>query len=162
MISRRAVLRQLIMAGGYCLLPLGSRGWALAAPQNANNGHVIVVLMRGAVDGLSIVTPYREENYYAARPTIAIAPPGQSDGLLDLDGYFWPASVIGQRYAAVAKPHAGFRTSQRFTVRNAVAFRGAGYHGNGDAEFGAGFAGMDEWIGANPARHAFVHPRFEF
>jgi uncharacterized protein (DUF1501 family) len=44
--------------------------------------------MRGAVDGLSVVTPYMERNYYNLRPGIALAPPGQQDGLLNLDGFF--------------------------------------------------------------------------
>ena len=87
MITRRQILKGLMLTGGYCLLPLGGRGWALAAPEVAQR-RLIVLLMRGAVDGLSIVTPYTERNYYALRPSIALAPPGQSDGLLDLDGFF--------------------------------------------------------------------------
>src|ERR1700723_2948411 len=87
MITRRALLQQLMLAGGFCLLPFGSRGWALAAPQPAQR-HLVVILMRGAVDGLSIVTPYREPNYYRLRSTIALALPGQTDGLIDLDGFF--------------------------------------------------------------------------
>ena len=77
----------MLLASGYSLMPLGSRGWALASPL-ATNKHLIVILMRGAVDGLSIVTPYMERNYYNARPNIAIEAPGQTDGLLYLDGFF--------------------------------------------------------------------------
>lgn len=35
-----------------------------------------------------MVVPYQEPAYYAARPTIAIAPPGKDNGSLDLDGQF--------------------------------------------------------------------------
>jgi len=87
MITRRALLKGIMLTGGFCLLPLGRRGFALAAPQ-AVNRHLVVILMRGAVDGLSIVTPYREANYYQLRRSIALPPPGQTDGLIDLDGYF--------------------------------------------------------------------------
>lgn len=87
MISRRDILKGLMLAGGYALMPLGGRGWALAAP-NAVNRHLVVILMRGAVDGLSIVAPYTENNYYNARPNIALPQPGTSDGLLYLDGNF--------------------------------------------------------------------------
>lgn len=87
MLTRRALLQQMIAAGGFCMLTLGQSGWALAAPETTNR-RLIVILMRGAVDGLSLVTPYRENNYYKSRPSIALAPPGRSDGLLDLDGFF--------------------------------------------------------------------------
>jgi len=87
MLNRRSFLQGLMLAGGYSLLPLSRSGWALAAPDPSDR-HMIVILMRGAVDGLSLVAPYREQNYYAARPNIAVAPPGQTDGLIDLDGFF--------------------------------------------------------------------------
>lgn len=87
MLTRRALLKGLMLAGGYCMLPLGSRGWALAADAQTNR-HLIVILMRGAVDGLSIVAPFMERHYYDARPNIAIAQPGQTDGLINLDSFF--------------------------------------------------------------------------
>ena len=45
---------------------------------------LVVIFQRGAADGLNVVVPYREKNYYAMRPTIAI-PQNQ---VLDLDGFF--------------------------------------------------------------------------
>lgn len=50
----------------------------------ANNRKLVVIFKRGAADGLNIVVPYREQNYYAMRPTLAIRP----DQVLDLDGFF--------------------------------------------------------------------------
>ncbi|MBN8505484.1 MAG: hypothetical protein J0L58_13520, partial [Burkholderiales bacterium] len=44
----------------------------------------IVVLLRGAVDGLSVCAPYEERAYRDERPGIAIAPPGSEHGLIDL------------------------------------------------------------------------------
>jgi uncharacterized protein (DUF1501 family) len=49
---------------------------------------LVVVMLRGAIDGLSVVVPYTESNYYRQRPDIAIAPPGQIDGSLELDARF--------------------------------------------------------------------------
>ncbi|HEY1887809.1 MAG TPA: DUF1501 domain-containing protein, partial [Roseiarcus sp.] len=49
---------------------------------------LIVVFMRGAVDGLNLVVPYNEANYYRLRPTLAIGKPRTADGALDLDGRF--------------------------------------------------------------------------
>lgn len=45
---------------------------------------LVVVFQRGAADGLNIVVPYREKNYYSLRPSIAI-PQNQ---VVDLDGFF--------------------------------------------------------------------------
>lgn len=45
---------------------------------------LVVIFQRGAVDGLNVVVPYREKNYYSMRPTIGI-PQKQ---VLDLDGFF--------------------------------------------------------------------------
>ncbi len=50
----------------------------------ANNKRLVVLFQRGAADGLNIVVPYREKNYYAMRPSIAI-PQKQ---VIDLDGFF--------------------------------------------------------------------------
>jgi uncharacterized protein (DUF1501 family) len=86
MITRRNLLQGLMLAGGYALLPFGN-GWTLAAPEAAQK-HFIMIFMRGAVDGLSVVTPYMEPYYYQARPNIALAQPGQTNGLINLDGFF--------------------------------------------------------------------------
>lgn len=45
---------------------------------------LVVIFQRGAADGLNVVVPYREKNYYKMRPSIAI-PQNQ---LVDLDGFF--------------------------------------------------------------------------
>src|SRR5437879_13362351 len=38
----------------------------------ANKKQLVVLFQRGAADGLNIVVPYRETNYYAMRPSIAL------------------------------------------------------------------------------------------
>lgn len=53
---------------------------------------LVAIFMRGAVDGLNVVVPYGEKNYFKMRPTIAIPAPGKSTGqaesAIDLDGFF--------------------------------------------------------------------------
>jgi uncharacterized protein (DUF1501 family) len=51
---------------------------------------LIAIFQRGAVDGLSMVVPHGDPDYYAARGGIAIPRPaaGAADTVLDLDGYF--------------------------------------------------------------------------
>src|SRR5438876_5943508 len=50
---------------------------------------LVAIFQRGAVDGLNMVIPYGERDYYSSRPTIAIPRPGAGDlAALDLDGFF--------------------------------------------------------------------------
>ena len=51
---------------------------------------LIAIFQRGAVDGLSMVVPHGDPDYYAARGSIAIARPatGGSETTIDLDGFF--------------------------------------------------------------------------
>ena len=59
---------------------------------NAGGGRrktLIAIFQRGAVDGLNVVVPYGEHNYYDLRPNIAIPKPnGVAEAALNLDGYF--------------------------------------------------------------------------
>ena len=44
----------------------------MAETAAAPGRRLVVIFQRGAADGLNVVVPYREKNYYAMRPTIAI------------------------------------------------------------------------------------------
>jgi uncharacterized protein (DUF1501 family) len=58
---------------------------SVLAQAGANPGRrLVVIFQRGAADGLNIVVPYREKNYYSMRPNIAIP----QREVLDLDGSF--------------------------------------------------------------------------
>jgi len=74
------------LSAGASLVALSGRAWAVSA--DAAPKRLVVVLLRGAVDGLNLVVPYGDDAYYAARPTIAIAKPGVEDGALPLDEHF--------------------------------------------------------------------------
>jgi uncharacterized protein (DUF1501 family) len=86
-VSRRAFLR----GGGLALVSLGldplflARAAFARAESSKARGRVLVCLFqRGAVDGLSMVVPHGDAQYYRERPRISI-PAGQ---VLDLDGHF--------------------------------------------------------------------------
>ena len=88
MISRRVFMKD----GGLALVSLGfapqflARAVAEAAPKRKV---LVTIFQRGAVDGLNMIVPFGERDYYASRPSIAIARPGTSaDAALDLDGFF--------------------------------------------------------------------------
>ncbi len=49
---------------------------------------LVTIFQRGAVDGLNMVVPYGEDEYYKLRRNIAIQAPGKTEGAVDLDGFF--------------------------------------------------------------------------
>ena len=59
-----------------------------AAP--ARRKVLVAIFQRGAVDGLSMVTPHGDPAYASLRATIALQPPRRADGdrAIDLDGFF--------------------------------------------------------------------------
>ncbi len=75
-LSRRAFVGSAILAGGALGLSGSTRAYAVNASSSASRsptGAVLVVLsLRGAADGLSLVVPHGDPVYYAARPRIAI------------------------------------------------------------------------------------------
>jgi uncharacterized protein (DUF1501 family) len=88
-ITRRALLIQTATLLGMAVIPLGERGWALAlGPETRRRKRLIVLMQRGAVDGLSMVVPFTERAYFDRRPTIAIPEPGEPEGAINLDDRF--------------------------------------------------------------------------
>jgi uncharacterized protein (DUF1501 family) len=89
-LSRRFFMKQ----GGIALVGLSSvpafLQRAIAATPSAGKKQLVVLFQRGAADGLNIVVPYAEPNYYRLRPTIAIPQPSRNGGdvAIDLDGFF--------------------------------------------------------------------------
>ena len=69
------------------LLPLGGGAWAATAAGDGPK-RLIVVFLRGAIDGLNVVVPYGDKAYYEARSSIAIPRPGADGGALALDDHF--------------------------------------------------------------------------
>jgi uncharacterized protein (DUF1501 family) len=88
--SRRYFLKQ----GGVAMVGLSAMPAflqrAVAATPMPNKKQLVVLFQRGAADGLNIVVPFGEQNYYRMRPSIAIPQPkrGGTDGAIDLDGFF--------------------------------------------------------------------------
>jgi uncharacterized protein (DUF1501 family) len=89
MISRRVLLKD----GAFALVSLGFAPSFLArtafAEGSPRSKQLIAIFQRGAVDGLNVVVPFGESDYYRARPSIAIARPGSgNDTAVDLNGFF--------------------------------------------------------------------------
>jgi uncharacterized protein (DUF1501 family) len=90
MVSRRVFMKN----GAFALVSLGFAPsfltrTAYAQGQSTRPKQLIAIFQRGAVDGLSVVVPFGDNEYYRARPSIAIARPRSTEGAaIDLDGFF--------------------------------------------------------------------------
>jgi uncharacterized protein (DUF1501 family) len=87
MTTRRVFLK----STGMAMLTLGFAPSFLVRSVEASPARrklLVAIFQRGAVDGLNMVVPYGEADYYRLRPGIAIAAPGRPDGGIDLDGFF--------------------------------------------------------------------------
>jgi uncharacterized protein (DUF1501 family) len=80
--------------GAFALVSLGFAPSFLARTAYAQERtrrakRLIAIFQRGAVDGLSVVVPFGDDEYYRARPTIAVPRPRSGEpGAIDLDGFF--------------------------------------------------------------------------
>ena len=85
--SRRVFVKGASLAAvgiGMQVSPLLQR----AAEAASGNGTLVKVFLRGGADGLAICVPYGDSNYTTLRGVIALPNPGQTGGVVDLNGYF--------------------------------------------------------------------------
>jgi uncharacterized protein (DUF1501 family) len=87
--------RSFVKGGALALVGLGAVPrflvrTALAQERAGRPKVLIAIFQRGAVDGLSMIVPHGDPDYYGARGSIAIARParGAADTTVDLDGFF--------------------------------------------------------------------------
>jgi uncharacterized protein (DUF1501 family) len=85
-ITRRVFLRNsaLAVVGTAAVPSFLTRAAFGAVESGGRTKRLVVIFQRGAADGLNIVVPYAERNYYAMRPNINI--PQKS--VVDLNGFF--------------------------------------------------------------------------
>ena len=85
-ITRRIFLRNsaLAVVGTAAVPSFLTRAAFGAVETPGRNKRLVVIFQRGAADGLNIVVPYSEPQYYAMRPSINI--PRKS--IIDLNGFF--------------------------------------------------------------------------
>jgi len=85
-LNRRDFLRGGLLSAAALAMPGVSLGFAGKA---AGAGCLIAIYLRGGADGLNMVLPWRDADYYRLRPTLAIPRPDAASGAsLDLDGFF--------------------------------------------------------------------------
>ena len=90
------------------LLNIGALAASAAVPNalfahTGGTSRLVVVILRGALDGLAAVPPYGDPAYAGLHRELAIAPPGSADGALPLNGTFGlhPSfAYLHERFAA--------------------------------------------------------------
>jgi uncharacterized protein (DUF1501 family) len=86
--SKRILLKQSLAIGGaLSLSSLAGIQVARAQSPARSNGpqaRIVVIMLRGAMDGLSLLSPYGDSAYFQSRSSIAIAKPGEADGSIAL------------------------------------------------------------------------------
>ncbi|MFO0982753.1 MAG: DUF1501 domain-containing protein [Planctomycetota bacterium] len=86
--SRRGLLNRIVPAAAAALATQWLPKVALARGGGSNRSVLVHIFLRGGMDGLSTCVPYADADLYAARPHLAVPPPGSPDGAIDLDGFF--------------------------------------------------------------------------
>jgi uncharacterized protein (DUF1501 family) len=89
--SRRYFLKRGgIALVGMSAMPAFLQRAVASTPSITGKKQFVVLFQRGAADGLNMVVPFGEPNYYRLRPSIAIPQPrrGANDAAVDLDGFF--------------------------------------------------------------------------
>lgn len=146
MLARRSLLAQIIggtaLLGGATLLGLPVFGpGRLAFAAGPNERRLLVLLNRGAMDGLGAVPAHGDPAYRSARGAMAQGPVGRGEGgILDLDGHFglhpalapihpwWKTGELAAVHA-VALP---CRTRSHFDAQDALEGGAATPHGAPD------------------------------
>jgi uncharacterized protein (DUF1501 family) len=104
--------RSLLQAGAT--LTLLAPFTRLAAAGRGRDSRLVLVILRGGLDGLAAAPPYAEPRYAELRGPIALAAPGNGDGsLFDLDGTFG-------LHPALANLHALYRAGEALVVHAAA------------------------------------------
>jgi uncharacterized protein (DUF1501 family) len=123
--KRRAVIKS--MGLGVAISPLAGVAFA-GIGTSAADPRLVVVILRGGMDGLAAVAPYGDANYERARHGLALQEPGRDGGLLKLDGFFGlhPAltnlhAMYGRRELLVAHGVASpYRARSHFDAQNVL------------------------------------------
>jgi uncharacterized protein (DUF1501 family) len=83
LLKRRRFVQGAALAAGSAMLTT-----RLCFAGTGGDSRLVVVIMRGAVDGLAAVPPFGDPDYARLRGSLAIAAPGATDGALRLDNLF--------------------------------------------------------------------------
>lgn len=93
--TRRDFLVKTGIAAAATTVAVNSLSSPARALPSQDRDVLVLLFMRGGMDGLTVCVPYGDSELYNRRPTIGVRPPGQSNGAINLTGFFGlaPASA---------------------------------------------------------------------
>ncbi len=100
MLTRRKLLKNAGLGAMATTLP------ALSFARADTDVCLVLVILRGAVDGLAVAAPYGDSNYRRQRGELAMDTPGSTNGLLKLDGLFGLNPALDNTYDLYRKKEA--------------------------------------------------------
>jgi len=130
MVSRRDILR----AAGVGAVATSLPRWAFA--RTDSDSRFVLVILRGAADGLAIAAPYGDPNYRNVRGELAIPDPGRSGGVLKLDNTFGLHPGLAGIYSEFGKDQALVVHAIASPYRSRSHFDGQDVLENGGASVG--------------------------
>lgn len=107
LISRRQVLAGMAGAGVFTIVgtsPVAGALRALAVAGDPDNRVLVNVFLRGGADGLNLVVPHGDDDYYKHRKSIAQA----KNTLSDLDGFFGLHSSLSPLHSLYSEGQMAF------------------------------------------------------
>jgi uncharacterized protein (DUF1501 family) len=137
MIGRREMLK-LTAAGGAAFSVLGWPGAVFAA--GPGERRLVLVLLRGAMDGLAAVPPLADAQYREKRGALALPMPGENGGCLALDQGFALHPALAPLYPYWQKGELlfvqasgnGYRTRSHFDAQDLMESGLSAKHGMSD------------------------------
>jgi uncharacterized protein (DUF1501 family) len=120
------------------------------AAGGATDNRLVVVMLRGAMDGLTAAPAFGDPNYAAARNGLATPRPGEAGGALDLDGFFGLHPALAKLHArhaagelvvfhAIASP---YRDRSHFDAQNLLENGSAQPYGLADGWLNRSLLGL--------------------
>lgn len=87
-VTRRYFLRSSGALALYCGLSPAKLFAGVPTASVTKGKSLVVIFLRGGMDGLNFIVPYGDKSYKGLRKSISLAAPGQPDGVHDIDGFF--------------------------------------------------------------------------
>lgn len=131
MLTRRQALKRLAAGSALAVAP----GLALAGAET--EARFVLVILRGAADGLAIAAPYADPDYSEQRGELALPRPGAGDGVLDLDGFFGLHPRLNSTYELYRAGQARILHAVASPYRERSHFDGQDVLENGGSRAGA-------------------------
>jgi uncharacterized protein (DUF1501 family) len=110
---------------------------SLSFARTTSDRRFVLIVLRGAVDGLALAAPYGDGNYQKVRGELAMPGPGALDGLLKLDGLFGLHPALSSVYDAFVAGEANIVHAIASPYRERSHFDGQDMLENGAAKSGA-------------------------